>query len=712
MARRITRNESTPSRFVSISVGKNVRDNKPVQKHFTLEGFLRWLMKQTNPSGEAYVCAPMAGRRSKKNAKPTRVLYIDYDVLTDEQYRRLLRTVAKRYRGIAYTTRSHTSVHPRLRLVVLLVRPVGAEEYRHLYATVAAALSLKAVGDASAIKPDMQCADPEQAMFLPQEGSRRWNLKGKCLDPSAFRTAVVDLSDRLKSSDESKLIGDILDGRNLHESTLILTAKLAKRTGDAEFTARVVRSLMSESGAPRDARFKSRYKDVKRLADDALRRFGTPTQSQENDSILQKLESASIPLDWLRKKPPPVVYLVKDLIIVGTVVFLIADGGLGKSTLLLHGAVCIATGSPFLGREVEQGRVLYICHEDGPEDLRRRLWTIMHHELAERSIARKDFIRLILNNLAIVSLVGEQFHIIRIFEGQAVQSELIEDLIPLMADYDVVILDPLSRMHGADENSNSVATTLINTLERLAQTTGATVLVAHHTGKAAAASRNKTLYAARGASGFADAGRGMLRLVTVTEEDCKNYPDVDLEEVDDERILQLHVAKIQYGPKPKPLWLRRNGEDLELLQVEPVHWDLSVALQSLRTWYEEHDGKPLFRETIRNNYPKIFPGLSRARSVQMFSRAIDDGALVRAHAQAGNPRAKAYIFPEETRDTGRPPAASTAGQPKTGKGGPADRAAARSLPKAAADVGASKEKASVRVNFSRRPRKAGGSRRG
>jgi hypothetical protein len=43
---------------------------------------------------------------------------------------------------------------------------------------------------------------------------------------------------------------------------------------------------------------------------------------------------------------------------------LIGDSGLGKSPLLMQAAVCVATGTPFLGMKVRQGKVLLNDHEN------------------------------------------------------------------------------------------------------------------------------------------------------------------------------------------------------------------------------------------------------------------------------------------------------------------------------------------------------------
>lgn len=84
-----------------------------------------------------------------------------------------------------------------------------------------------------------------------------------------------------------------------------------------------------------------------------------------------KLPTGVIPLYGF-DTPPPRRWRVEDLIPDGHMTMLIGDGGTGKSYLALHLALCIASGQPFLGQEVVQGRVLYIDYELDAEDQMRR----------------------------------------------------------------------------------------------------------------------------------------------------------------------------------------------------------------------------------------------------------------------------------------------------------------------------------------------------
>jgi hypothetical protein len=95
--------------------------------------------------------------------------------------------------------------------------------------------------------------------------------------------------------------------------------------------------------------------------------------------------------------------------------------------------------------------------------------------------------------------------------------------------YALVVLDPMTRFNGADENDNAAAACMITALERLTNDTRTTVVVVHHSGKGEAAATN-----ARGASALVDNARCHLALKR-----CDGFSE-------------LTVEKSNYGPLSTP----------------------------------------------------------------------------------------------------------------------------------------------------------------
>lgn len=85
--------------------------------------------------------------------------------------------------------------------------------------------------------------------------------------------------------------------------------------------------------------------------------------------------------------PPPPTWLIDELILMGATNNLAGEPGVGKTRLVAHIAAHIASGTPFLNREVLKGSVLYLNFDDN--EALPRLWT----ERAVNGIG-KDFLTL------------------------------------------------------------------------------------------------------------------------------------------------------------------------------------------------------------------------------------------------------------------------------------------------------------------------------
>lgn len=159
--------------------------------------------------------------------------------------------------------------------------------------------------------------------------------------------------------------------------------------------------------------------------------------------------------------PPPVRWVIQDMICHGDIHMLIGEPSIGKSWLTMGMAVAVAGGTDFLGRSVEQGRVLYV-DEENPEDL---IYGRLHKLGLTPAIAK---------NIRYLSNLG-----IRL-DKQA------DDLVTEALDYDpaLIILDSLTRFHTEDENNAGAISALFNdALMPLARKTGAAVVLIHHANK-------------------------------------------------------------------------------------------------------------------------------------------------------------------------------------------------------------------------------------
>jgi replicative DNA helicase len=164
----------------------------------------------------------------------------------------------------------------------------------------------------------------------------------------------------------------------------------------------------------------------------------------------------------------PEQYVTELLLPVGVPAFLAGEPKARKTYIALLWAICVASGRPLFGRYTcAQGRVLVVAEEDTQRQIRRRLWW-----LARGLGMSADELRAL--PIRIVVMAGFRLD----NADQAAQLEREANGASL------VVLDCLSRIHGADENDRTAMKTITLALSQLAARTGAAVLTIHHYRKA------------------------------------------------------------------------------------------------------------------------------------------------------------------------------------------------------------------------------------
>jgi hypothetical protein len=351
---------------------------------------------------------------------------------------------------------------------------------------------------------------------------------------------------------------------------------------------------------------------------------------------------ATVDAEWLSVAPPPVTYTIEPLLPSGVVGLLVAEGGAGKTTFGLRAAVAVAGGRDLFDLPTKQGRVVYIACEEHEAALRRRLFWIVSRERERMrgeglSAERIElFEQSILANLTLRSAVGYEMYLISSRSGETAQSGLVEALIEkLPRPLELLLLDPISRLNGAEENSNQVGTALINSAERIAREMECTVMLCHHTGKAAAKERDTGLYAARGASGFVDAARSSIRLLAADMSDARMFGNVPAGVIEAGDLIQVIHNKSNEGPRAKPFWLRRQALDFERFEPELLIGVESHAkiLMSLYNWYAANKSVAFSPSRILGNKElraEIWKGMtvSRDRVRETIDKGRDDGDLI------------------------------------------------------------------------------------
>jgi hypothetical protein len=161
--------------------------------------------------------------------------------------------------------------------------------------------------------------------------------------------------------------------------------------------------------------------------------------------------------------PPPVRWLVQDLLCRGDIHLELGEPGIGKSWLTMDLSVAVLQGRPWLNKPVVEGpgRVLYF-DEENPEDL-------------------------IFDRLFRLGMTLGDVPNLRYINNQGLRLDRhADDMIEEALDFEpsLIVLDSLTRFHTGDEDKAGFMAALYNdALKPLARESQAAVVVLHHANK-------------------------------------------------------------------------------------------------------------------------------------------------------------------------------------------------------------------------------------
>lgn len=226
-------------------------------------------------------------------------------------------------------------------------------------------------------------------------------------------------------------------------------------------------------------------------------------------------------LDYASEKGIPIGLLPK-----GIVAMLTGAGGGGKTHLLAQLAISVSTGTPWLDTftttkhcgEEKKGSVFFGLGENQYDDIHRVLYKASKElRQHEPDILKEDPLMEASKRIFPFSFCGQNAAFIENGKPSQYFRQLKAKLIEMKpkGGWALIILDPVSRLMGADaETDNAAATQFIALLEELTIDLpgNPTVLFAHHISKAAKKEGKQDQTAARGSSALTDGVRWQVNL--------------------------------------------------------------------------------------------------------------------------------------------------------------------------------------------------------
>lgn len=165
----------------------------------------------------------------------------------------------------------------------------------------------------------------------------------------------------------------------------------------------------------------------------------------------------------------PIPWTIRGMWQLGKINFMFGAEKAGKSRLLNWLLVNLFTQPNVFDLAIDHvpKRILYLAGEEPTEEINAR----MLRYAAFAGVAPRSFIP----SISFIQASGMKlnFHSYRLW---------LEQLL-LDGGYDMLVADPLRRLHDGDENDNSVMSAIFNDMRRWSNNYGITQVILHHTGK-------------------------------------------------------------------------------------------------------------------------------------------------------------------------------------------------------------------------------------
>lgn len=248
----------------------------------------------------------------------------------------------------------------------------------------------------------------------------------------------------------------------------------------------------------------------------------------------------------------PVIDWVLPGLPVGSVGAIVGPGGVGKSFLSIAIAAVIGCGFEMGGnmfKSKNKGKVVIFFGEDPKEIVQDRLHSF-------RNILNNDEIELFDVNVKIVSGHGIMCQLMGLHGNYG---EFYDVFLEAAKGARLLILDPFSRLHGADENDNSAMTRMLQILESISKKTGASILVIHHTGKMATSNFNgemKNQSASRGASALSSGLRWQVNMWIPNKKELSYF---GVKEIESKFFVKISLVKANYTRLIDDQWMQRGN---------------------------------------------------------------------------------------------------------------------------------------------------------
>jgi AAA domain len=267
-----------------------------------------------------------------------------------------------------------------------------------------------------------------------------------------------------------------------------------------------------------------------------------------------------VPLEFEHSQLTGTPWVARGFALRGAVTIISATGGTGKTQFTLQSGIAFALGEDFAGFHPMRKdlKIAYVSGEEPLDEIWRRIAAIEVDRVGYKAADIERLKECLKGKLFIyhgknVALVTKGITKNDVAQRTSFHEELCQQIIEL--GIDLVILDPLIRLHaGLDENSAEMQE-LHNAADDIATRANCGVVLVSHTNKMSKGTVDDQ-NAARGTSAMTDAARVVIIMANMTEAQAKDLLP-EAEQTAYMRYCRIGDPKQSYAVNSGSQWFRK-----------------------------------------------------------------------------------------------------------------------------------------------------------